>query len=144
MTPEQVSIVQESWKKLVPIAEQAAALFYGRLFELDPELKPMFKTDLVSQGRKLTSMINTAVVNLHRVESIVPAVQALGRRPVGYGVKESNYDTVGAALLWTLEQGLGADFDDGAEAAWAEAYGILATAMKDAAMEYVAEEAASA
>jgi len=144
MTPEQVNIVQQSWKKVVPIADQAAALFYGRLFELDPGLRPLFKTELGSQGRKLTSMINTAVVNLHQVESIVPAVQDLGRRHVGYGVKESDYDTVGAALLWTLGQGLGDDFDEAAEAAWAEAYGTLASVMKAAAMEYVAEEAASA
>jgi hemoglobin-like flavoprotein len=144
MTPEQVTVVKESWKKVVPIADQAAALFYGRLFELDPALEPMFKTDLKSQGRKLTSMIHTAVVNLHQLASIVPAVQDLGRRHVGYGVRESDYDTVAAALLWTLEQGLGDDFDAPAEAAWAEAYTTLANVMKSAAIEYVADETANA
>lgn len=143
MTPEQIVIVQQTWKKVVPIADQAAALFYGRLFELDPGLEPLFKTDLTSQGRKLTSMINTAVVNLHQVETIVPAVQDLGRRHVGYGVKEDDYDTVGAALLWTLGQGLGDDFDDAAEGAWSEAYGTLAAVMKAAAMESGVKEAAS-
>lgn len=135
MTPEQVGIVQTSWKKVVPIAEQAAALFYDRLFELDPAVKPLFKTDLKSQGRKLTSMLNTAVVNLHRVEEIIPAVQDLGKRHVGYGVKASHYDTVGAALLWTLGQGLGDEFDAAAEQAWTEAYTTLASVMKAAAAE---------
>ena len=135
MTPEQITLVQDSWKKVVPIADQAAALFYGRLFELDPELKPLFKTDLKSQGRKLTSMLNTAVVNLHKVEEIVPAVQDLGRRHVGYGVKDSDYDTVGAALLWTLGRGLGEEFDAAAKEAWTGAYTALATIMKAAAAE---------
>lgn len=133
MTPEQVSLVQESWKKVVPIADQAAALFYGRLFELDPSVRPLFKADLKGQGRKLTSMLNTAVVSLHKIEEILPAVQDLGRRHVDYGVEPAHYDTVGAALLWTLGQGLGDDFDDAAKEAWTEAYTALATAMKAAA-----------
>lgn len=135
MTPTQVQLVQQSWKKVVPIAEQAAALFYDRLFELDPSLRPLFKSDLRGQGRKLTSMINTAVVNLTKLDTIVPAVQDLGRRHVRYGVAPGHYDTVGTALLWTLEKGLGADFTPPTREAWVAAYTTLATVMKAAAAE---------
>ena len=135
MTPTQVQLVQQSWKKVVPIAEQAAALFYDRLFELDASLRPLFKSDLRSQGRKLTSMINTAVVNLTKLDTIVPAVQDLGRRHVRYGVAAGHYDTVGTALIWTLEKGLGADFTPPTREAWVSAYATLATVMKAAAAE---------
>jgi len=135
MTPTQVQLVQQSWKKVVPIAEQAAALFYDRLFELDPSLRPLFKSDLRSQGRKLTSMINTAVVNLTKLDTIVPAVQDLGRRHVRYGVAPSHYDTVGTALISTLEKGLGADFTPPTREAWVLAYTTLSTVMKAAAAE---------
>lgn len=132
MTPEQVTLVKDSWKQVVPISEQAAELFYGRLFELDPELKPLFKGDMKEQGRKLMTMINTAVMSLDRLDSIVSAVQELGRRHVDYGVKDEHYDTVGAALLWTLGQGLGEGFTDDVEAAWATTYGTLASVMIEA------------
>lgn len=138
MTPEQVTLVKESWKKVVPIADQAATLFYNRLFELDPSVQPLFKTDLKEQGRKLTSMINTVVVGLDRIEALVPAVEDLGRRHVGYGVHEAHYDTVGNALLWTLATGLGDDFTPDTEDAWVEAYTLLATVMKQAAAAEVA------
>jgi hemoglobin-like flavoprotein len=103
------------------------------LFEMDPALKPLFKGDMAEQGRKLTAMIGTAVSGLTDLPSIVPAVQDLGRRHVKYGVKDAHYDTVGAALLWTLEQGLGEAFTPEAKEAWATAYGVLASTMKDAA-----------
>ena len=138
MTPDQVSLVKESWKMVVPIAEQAAAVFYNRLFELDPSVRPLFKTDLREQGRKLTSMINTVVVGLDRIESLVPAVEDLGRRHVGYGVRDEHYETVGKALIWTLATGLGDRFTEATEAAWVEAYTILATVMKRAAAAEVA------
>lgn len=144
MTPTQVELVQQTWKKVVPIAEQAAALFYDRLFELDPSLKPLFKSDLRGQGRKLTSMINTAVVNLSRLDTIVPAVQDLGRRHVRYGVAPGHYDTVGTALIWTLEKGLGSDFTPSAREAWLSAYTTLATVMKAAAAEVEPETAPAA
>ncbi|MDA0823194.1 MAG: globin family protein [Proteobacteria bacterium] len=115
------------------MSEQAAVLFYGRLFELDPELKPLFKGDMVEQGRSLMTMIGTAVNSLSRLDAVVPAVQALGRRHVAYGVKDTDYDTVGAALLWTLEQGLGETSTSEVAAAWTETYSILASVMKDAA-----------
>ncbi len=133
MTPEQISLVQTSWQKVVPIKGKAAELFYGKLFELDPALKPLFKGDIVEQGRKLVGMINTVVVKLNDLEEIVPAVQDLGKRHVAYGVKDAHYDTVGAALLWTLSAGLGDAFTDEVKASWTEAYTILATAMKEAA-----------
>jgi len=133
MTPKQISLVQSTWMKVVPIRDEAAGLFYRMLFEMDPGLRPLFKSDMAEQGRKLTSMIGTAVAGLAELPAIVPAVQELGRRHVHYGVKDAHYDTVGAALLWTLEQGLGPDFTPEVKEAWATAYGVLAATMKDAA-----------
>lgn len=133
MTPEQISLVQTSWQKVVPIKDKAAELFYGKLFELDPALKPMFKGDMAEQGRKLMAMINTVVNKLNDLSDIVADVQALGKRHVGYGVKDEHYDTVAAALLWTLGAGLGDAFTNEVKAAWTEAYTILAGAMKEAA-----------
>ncbi len=133
MTPENQALVRDSFAKIVPIAPQAAALFYDRLFVLDPALKPLFKGDMVEQGRKLMAMIGTAVGNLDKLETIVPAVQALGRRHATYGVQPAHYDTVASALLWTLGQGLGDAFTPPVEAAWTEAYTVLANVMKDAA-----------
>jgi hemoglobin-like flavoprotein len=138
MTPEQLILVQESWGKVIPVSDTAAQLFYGKLFELDPSLRELFKGDMAEQGKKLMTMINVAVNGLKRLESIVPAVQDLGRRHVDYGVKDEDYDTVGAALIWTLSQGLGDDFTDEVKDAWVTVYGILATTMKNAAAEVAA------
>ena len=135
MTPEQVKLVQSSFEKVAPIATQAGDLFYGRLFEIAPEVRPMFSDDISSQRDKLMQMLTTAVTNLHQVEKIVPAVQDLGRKHVGYGVVDAHYDTVGSALIWTLEQGLGDDFKPDVKDAWVAAYTTLATVMKDAAAE---------
>ena len=133
MTPENQGLVRDSFAKIVPIAPQAAALFYDRLFMLDPSLKPLFKGDMTEQGRKLMAMIGTAVANLGKLETIVPAVQDLGRRHATYSVQPQHYDTVASALLWTLGQGLGDAFTQPVKAAWTEAYTVLATVMKDAA-----------
>jgi hemoglobin-like flavoprotein len=133
MTPEQKTLVQESFKKVVPISDQAAALFYGRLFELDPALKPLFKGDMTQQGRLLMAMLGTAVGGLDDLGAIVPAVQALGARHKKYGVADKDYDTVAAALLWTLEKGLGAAFTPSVKDAWVAVYGVLAGTMKQAA-----------
>lgn len=133
MTLEEISLVQESWKKVVPIKEAAAELFYGRLFELDPDLRVLFKGDMKEQGRKLMAMINTAIGGLTRLEELVPVVQGLGRRHVKYGVKDGDYGTVASALLWTLEEGLGAAFTPPVKAAWVKAYTVLADTMKAAA-----------
>src|SRR3970040_1509434 len=133
MTPEQVKLVQSSFQKVVPIKEAAGKLFYARLFELDPGLRPLFPESLEEQIQKLMSTIAVAVGSLHKLGEIVPVVEALGQRHAGYGVVDSHYDTVGAALLWTLEQGLGKEFTPEVKAAWAETYGILAATMKEAA-----------
>jgi hemoglobin-like flavoprotein len=133
MTPEQVTMVQTSFKKVVPIADTAADLFYDRLFMIAPEVRSMFPDDIKDQKKKLIAMLATAVTNLHQVETILPAVESLGKRHVAYGVTADHYEPVGAALLWTLEQGLGPDFTPPVKAAWTEAYVTLAGAMKGAA-----------
>lgn len=133
MTPKQVELVQGSWKKVLPIADTAAAIFYRKLFELDPALKSLFRSDMKEQGRKLMAMISVAVTGLTRLETIVPAVQDLGRRHVGYGVKDKHYDTVATALVFTLEKGLGDAFTPEMKDAWVTTYGVLAKTMKDAA-----------
>ncbi len=135
MTPEQKILVQQSFTKVVPIADQAAALFYQRLFSLDPSLQPLFRGNMEEQGRKLMKMIGTAVNGLDDLDALVPAVQDLGRRHVGYGVEDGHYDTVGAALIWTLEQGLGDAFTNPTREAWVTVYGILASTMKTAAAD---------
>ena len=135
MTPEQIELVSSTWKQVLPISEKAAELFYGKLFELDPEVKPLFKGDMVEQGKKLMQMINTAVNNISDVEKIIPALQDLGKRHVDYGVTEEHYTTVANALLWTLEQGLGDAFTEEVKAAWTETYMTLAKVMIDAAKE---------
>lgn len=133
MTPEQITLVKSSWQQVLPIKDTAAGLFYTRLFELDPALRGMFKGDMAEQGRKLMAMINTVVNSLDQLGPILGAVEDLGRRHVGYGVKNRHYDTVGAALIWTLGQGLGEGFTPELELAWVSAYTTLATAMKQAA-----------
>jgi hemoglobin-like flavoprotein len=135
MTPEQIEMVSSTWEQVLPISEKAAELFYGKLFEIDPALKPMFKGDMTEQGRKLMMMINTAVNNISNVEKIIPALQDLGKRHVDYGVTDEHYNTVAAALLWTLEQGLGEAFTEEVKAAWTETYMTLAGVMIEAAKE---------
>jgi hemoglobin-like flavoprotein len=114
MTPTQVGLIRESWAAVEPIADAAAGLFYGRLFELDPALERLFrKTDMDRQRKVLMQTLTVVVKTLDRIEQLLPAVEALGRRHAGYGVRDSHYATVGAALLWTLEQGLGEAFTPG-------------------------------
>jgi len=138
VTERQKTLVQESFATIAPIADDAAALFYRRLFEIDPELRPMFRGDMAEQRKKLMQMITAAVKGLDRLEQLVPAVQDLGRRHAGYGVKVEHYRTVGEALLWTLEKGLGDAFTPEMKAAWAAVYGLLARTMQQAADEAVA------
>ena len=132
MTPEQISLCKSSWAKVEPIADDAAALFYSNLFEADSSLKTLFPTDMKAQGNKLMKMITSAVNMLDRLDELVPIVQALGIRHVSYGVEESQYDTVGGALIKTLETGLGEDFTSDVKTAWITAYNILATTMIEA------------
>ena len=134
MTPTEVGLIRASWAAVEPIADTAASLFYARLFELDPAIERLFRrTDMAAQRKILMQTLTVVVKSLDRLDQIVPAVQALGRRHAGYGVREAHYATVGAALLWTLEQGLGEAFTPAVRAAWAEAYGILASVMIQAA-----------
>lgn len=142
MTPEQRSLVQTSFAKVAPIAVTAAALFYDRLFTLDPKLRSLFKGDMKEQGRKLMGMIATGVRGLDEIETLVPAVHDLGRRHAGYGVTDADYDTVAAALLWTLERGLGDDFTPQVREAWTACYALLAGEMKKAAALSMAGQSA--
>jgi nitric oxide dioxygenase len=131
MTPNQQGLVQSTFDRVLPIADDAAALFYSRLFHLDPTLRPMFSRDLRQQGQKLMDMMAMAVRNLGRYDLIEDGVRALGiRHHVAYGVLEHQYDTVARALLWTLEQGLGDEWSDEVRDAWTAAYVRIAETMK--------------
>ena len=134
LTPEQKGLVRSTWTLVKPMQDDAASLFYARLFETDPSTRTLFpSTDMAEQGKKLMQMINVAVAGLERLEAIRSAVKDLGKRHGGYGVKEEHYESVGAALLWTLGQGLGEKFTPEVEEAWAETYGTLTAIMKDGA-----------
>ncbi len=138
MTTDEIELIQGSWAKVVPISDKAAELFYGKLFELDPELKSLFPDNMEEQGKKLMKMIGTAVNGLGHLADIVPAVEDLGKRHVSYGVKDEHYDTVGEALIWTLGQGLGDEFTDEVKDAWLMVYTVLANTMKGAAAKAAA------
>ncbi len=125
MTPGQVELVQKSFSKVAPIADQAAELFYGRLFEISPQTKPLFKNDMKEQGKKLMGTLAVVVGGLTKLETILPAASALAKKHVGYGVKAADYTPVGAALLWTLEKGLGPDWTPELATAWTTAYTTL-------------------
>ena len=135
MTPEQIELVKTTWSSVEQISDTAAELFYGKLFELDGKLKELFKGDMNEQGKKLMQMIGVAVANLHQLDQVMVPVQELGKRHVGYKVEPKDYDTVGAALLWTLEKGLGPAWNNDVKAAWTETYVTLANVMKNAAAE---------
>ena len=134
MTPRQIELIRASWSAVEPVAYRAATLFYYQLFELDPTLERLFrKADMAKQRKVLMQTLAVVVKNLDRIDTIVPAVEALGRQHAGYGVRAEHYETVGVALLWTLEQGLGEAFDEETREAWATAYGTLASVMIGAA-----------
>ena len=142
MTAEKIQLVQSSFAKVKPIADQAAAIFYARLFEIAPQVKPMFKGDMVEQGRKLMAMLNTVVNGLTNLDSIVPAAQSMAKRHVDYGVRPEHYAFVGEALLDTLAKGLGADFTPATKQAWTDAYGLLSGVMIAAAYPVAQEQRA--
>ena len=133
MTPHTITLVQRSWSQVLPIAPQAAALFYANLFKLDPTLAPLFKGDMQAQGQRLMQMIGAAVGQLSDVAKLLPVLRGLGQRHAGYGVRKAHYATVGSALLETLGQGLGSAFSADVEAAWAEVYAVIAANMMEAA-----------
>lgn len=137
MTPEQKELVQSTWVPVQEISDTAASLFYNKLFELDPSLRPLFKGDITEQGRKLMTMIGAAVKGLDNLGELTPVVKGLGKRHVNYNVKDEHYETVGAALLWTLDQGLGEKFTAEVKEAWTIVYTTLADLMKSAAHKEV-------
>ena len=132
ITPAQIALIKDSWQKVLPIAETAASLFYGRLFAIAPDLKPLFaETDMAEQKSKLLIAIDGVVRNLENLDKITTILRALGHRHAGYGVQPEHYDVVGAALLWTLEQGLDSAWTDDVADAWKAAYKLIAAAMQD-------------
>ncbi len=140
LTPKQIDLVKQTWSKVVPIADAASEVFYYRLFEINPELRPLFDgVDLPDQRKKLVKAINIVVMSLDQIESRIPALRDLGRRHVFYGVENDHYDHVGEALLWTLKTGLKGDWNNAVEEAWTCAYQALAAQMiqgaNDASLE---------
>jgi hemoglobin-like flavoprotein len=134
MTPNQVDLIRASWASVEPIQDVAATLFYDRLFELDPTLRRLFRNaDMAQQKKILMQTLTVVVKSLDRLDQLVPAIEALGRRHAGYGIRAEHYETVGAALLWTLGQGLGEGFTTDVERAWTQAYSTLASVMIAAA-----------
>ncbi|GGD03836.1 globin family protein [Hyunsoonleella pacifica] len=136
MEAKTVTLVQESFEKVKPIAPQAAEIFYAKLFELDPKLKPLFPSSddaMKTQGNKLMSMLAAAVAGLNNLDALVPVLQNLGKRHVDYNVEASHYHTVGAALLGTLEAGLGDEFTPEVKTAWTDVYGVMSNVMIEAA-----------
>jgi len=133
MTPREVELVQHSWRRVVGVADEAAALFYSSLFVLDPRLRSLFHADMREQGQKFVTMIALAVNSLTRPDTLVPILRDLGRRHAAYGVLDEHYDTVETALLWTLDEGLGLQFTPELRRAWVAAYQTIAETMKDAA-----------
>jgi hemoglobin-like flavoprotein len=136
MDAKTVTLVQDSFEKVRPIAATAAEIFYTKLFELDPALKPLFPSEkeaMASQGNKLMTMLGAAVAGLSNIEALIPVLENLGKRHVDYNVEPSHYDTVGAALLGTLEAGLADDFTPEVKEAWAGVYGTMANVMIEAA-----------
>jgi|HubBroStandDraft_4_1064222.scaffolds.fasta_scaffold209442_1 nitric oxide dioxygenase len=129
MTPKQIAQVQQSFAMVAPVADEAAALFYGRLFEIAPQLRPLFRGDMAEQGRKLMATLAVVVNGLTRLEAILPAASALARRHVDYGVRPDHYRPVGLALLWTLERSLGSQWTPDLAAAWTAAYTTLSDYM---------------
>ena len=133
MNSRQIDLVQSTFRLVEPIAEDASRLFYARLFELDPGLRPLFPHDLTGQGRKLMTALGLVVRGLRAPHVILPVARGLGRRHSGYGVRDEHYEVVGGALLWTLEQGLGEAFTAEVREAWSAAYALLSGEMRAAA-----------
>lgn len=133
ITPIEKKLIQDSFAKVEPIAEQAAEIFYNKLFEYDPRLKSLFKSDIKQQGQKLMTTLKVAVKGLDDLEALVPILQQLAQRHVGYGVTADDYTPVGNALLYTLKVGLGDDFDDKTREAWIKTYKTIAEVMRSAA-----------
>jgi hemoglobin-like flavoprotein len=133
MTPEQIELVQNSFAKIRPAASDVAKLFYNRLFQIAPQVRPMFPENMDDQGKKLMAVLGTAVQSLTNLPALVPVLEKLARNHLAYGVEEAHYDVVGEVLLWTLEQGLGDDFTEETREAWVQTYAIVSQTMCNAA-----------
>ncbi len=132
LTPQEIELVQSSFQKVVPIKDQAAAIFYDKLFEYDPELKPLFKGNMVEQGNKLMATLGLAVKGLNDLSKLVPVLENLAVKHLDYGVKVDDYSPVGNALLHTLKQGLGAEFTPEVKSAWTNLYKVVHDVMRGA------------
>ncbi len=133
LTSNEIELVQSTFTKVLHISDAAATLFYNRLFELDPSVRHLFPAEITEQKKKLMGTLKTVVFSLRQLETIVPAIEELGQRHVRYKVEERHYETVGASLLWALEQGLGKDFTAEVKSAWVSAYTLISNTMKNAA-----------
>jgi hemoglobin-like flavoprotein len=138
MTPDQIKLVQDSFAKVAPISQKAAELFYGRLFEIAPQVRAMFPDDMTEQRKKLMATLAIVVQGLNNLDAILPAASALAKRHVSYGAEPAHYPVVGQALLWTLEQGLGPSWTPEVAAAWTGAYATLSGFMISEAYEKAA------
>ena len=136
MNPSQIKLVQDSFAKVAPIADQAAVMFYDRLFAVAPQVKAMFPADMTEQRKKLMAMLAAVVNGLGNLETVLPAASALARRHVNYGAKAEHYPVVGGALLWTLENGLGDGWTPEVAEAWTDAYDWLSGFMISEAYGY--------
>jgi len=135
MTQHQQELVRASFAKILPISEEAADLFYSRLFEIAPYIRPLFKGDIKDQGQKLIQTLHIAVNSLDRIDTVTPALQKIGRAHKAFGVVNGHYDIVASALLWTLERTLGGEFTDEVRNAWVSMYTTISRIMKQAADE---------
>ena len=134
LTAEQVNIIRDTWRSIGPISNMVPQIFYDRLFEIDPSTKPLFtKTNMPGQHVKLMEALELVAENANDLDSLTPALEDLGRRHVRYGVEDKHYDSVGAALMWTLERGFGAAFTHEVRQAWLLAYQFVSGTMRQAA-----------
>jgi hemoglobin-like flavoprotein len=133
MQAQQIQLVRASFAAVRLTVSQPGALFYDNLFAVDPSLRNLFHGAIAQQGERLMTMIGSALDLLDRPAVLLPVLRQLGARHVGYGVKERHYAAVGAALIRTLEQGLGVAFTDDVRQAWTELYGVISSTMIDAA-----------
>lgn len=134
MTPAQIELIRETWSSVAKLGSDAADLFYQRLFEIDPDTRPLFgNSDMRDQKKKLLGVLGFVVEQAHMPDQLLPVLQVLGRKHVEYGVEDHHYDSVGNALIWTLEKGLGPAFTDEARDAWLAAYALVAGTMREAA-----------
>ncbi|WP_028522713.1 globin family protein [Runella limosa] len=137
MNDQQKRLVQTSFARIVPKSEYAAKVFYGRLFEIIPEVQPLFKSDLKTQGIKLFQVISFAVCSLDNMDELLPLLHDLGRRHVKYGTKNEHYVFIGESLIWTLDKVLKDDFTPEIRQAWLDVYSLMAAAMAEAASQEI-------